>query len=411
MSLDKSAQPQGSLILKLIILLLVGLLLFSILYPSSQWKKQAKEQDVCHLRMENLLYATREFAAKNACYSETLDDYLEFIRGDSVLFEAARYEIESLVRDTESGKDSLLLDFSDEFHLARFSWDFIRPDSVVIRAVPHPEFGRIPVTQFTGWSASPIKVEERRKNIQDHAVLIYADSRIDYQWLYPDPVQLKATEALLSLPVDDLKKCPVADKPYKIHINIRALFEGSVNFTTHDLPVSPNITQDSLILDLFNHRLKTEALGGVLVAVKEDSAMIAKKDSILFAKFLEAVAGVKSKQSYDVNGDYTSTMPADSLRNWDDPQRIRHLVFVAHVDSLSRALKNHEAFLALAPRIGYTETYRIAKVDTIGVTIQCPLDSLYRPAKRSFVDTIFGVGAPPNHGSVENGDLSWSEKR
>ncbi len=411
MSLDKSAQPKGSLILKLIILLLLGLLLFSILYPSSQWKRQAEEQNVCRLRMENLLYATREFAAKNARYSENLDDYLEFIRDDSVLFEAARYEIESLVRDTESGKDSLLLDFTDEFHLARFRWDFIPPDSVLIRAVPHPEFSNIPVTLFAARSASPIQVEERRKNVQDHAVLIYSDSRIEYQWSYPDPVQLKATEALLSLPVNDLRECPVAEKPYKIHINIRALFEGTVNFTVFDLPVSPNITQDSLILDLFNHRLKTEALGEVMIAVKEDSALLAMKDSVLVARFLKAVAGVKTKQTYDVNGDYTSTMPADSISNWDNPLRIRNSVFVAHVDSLSRTLKNNEAFLALAPRIGYTETYRIAKVDTIGVTIHCPLDSLYRPAKRSIIDKIFGVGTPPNHGLIENGDLSWSEKR
>jgi hypothetical protein len=411
MSLDKSAQPRGSLILKLIILLLLGLLLFSILYPHAQWKKQAVEQGVCRLRMENLLYATREFAAKNARYSENLNDYLEFIRDDSVLFETARYDVESLVRDTESGKDSLLLDFTDEFHLAGFRWDFIRPDSVVIRAMPHPEFSDIPVTLFTARSAAPIKVEERRKNVQDHAVLIYADSRIDYQFIYPDPVPLKATEAILSLPVADLRECPVAEKPYKIHINIRALFEGTVNFTVYDLPVSPNITQDSLILDLFNHRLKTEALGEVLIAVKEDSALIAKKDSILFARFLQAVAGVKSKQTYDVNGDYTTTMPVDSLGNWNHPQRIRRAVFVTHVDSLSLALKHDASFLALAPRIGYTETYRIAKVDTIGVTIQCPLDSLYHPAKRSIIYKIFGVGTPPNHGSIENGDLSWSEKR
>ena len=421
MPLDQSTRPKGSILLKLLILVLLLLLLTSILIPKSEWEEQSKERDICRLQMENLSYVIREYGIKTLGFIDNLDDYLAFIRTDSVLMDPARYEIESLTRDPESGKDSLLVEFSDVFRLSHFAADTLRRvqmvgdtlllDSVQVRAVPRPQFEKIPVSTLVLTSESPITVFYREKNIDDRAILVYSDHQINYDWILPDPVLMKSSEALISLPVDSLRNCPTSHEPYKLNVNVRSRLEGTANFLVHKDTVDAYIGRDTLMVDLFNHRLKTEALAEVLVIVKEDTTLIEKKDSILVAHFLQRTADVKHKQTFEVTGDHTITVPADSMVNWEDSLRIRRAVFVAHVDSLSLVLKGLEAFRALLPRVSYTESYKIAKVDTIGVTVRCPIDSLYHQPDRSILMNIFGVGPARNHGYVENGDLSWSEKR
>lgn len=421
MAMDKTSHPKGSIVLKLLVVVFLGLMLLSVLFPRSEWQAQSKEQDECRLRMENLSYAIREFGRAYQGYTETLNDYLQFIREDSVLVDPARYEIESLVRDPESGKDSLLLDFTDEFHLSNFTADTLRratmigdsivTDSVHVRAVPHPGFEKVPVATLILTSASPISMQPRGKNVTDHALLIYSNNRLYYDWIYPEPVLLKVSDAIISQPVDTLAICPTCRKPYKLNVNVRSTLEGLVKFTVNKAPVDTNITMDTLMVDMFNHRLKTEALAEVLILVKDDSTLIEKKDSLLVANFIKRVESVKTKDAFDVSGDHTITVPADSMVNWDNPSRIRQAVFVAHVDSLSRVVKNLDVFTALTSRVSFTQSYHVAKVDTIGVSIRCPIDSVYVQPNRSLIQKIFGVGPAKNHGKVENGDLSWSEKK
>lgn len=410
MALDKPVHPKGSIILKILIVLLLGLLLTSILYPSYQWKQQNQQRDICRLRMENLLYVSREYASKTKTYTENLDQYLTFISDDSVWIDPPRYEIESLVRD-ESGKDSLMVDFTDEFHLSHLTVDNLRPDSIQVRAVPRPQFRNLPITTLILTCPSPISAVYREKNVTDHALLLYAGQRMNYQWIYPEPVLMKATEALISLPLDSLRECPTMHTPYKLHVNVRARLEGTVNFLVNKTPVDTNVTRDTLILDLLNHHIESVSLTDVMLAVQQDTALIPKRDSLLAATFHQKLAAVKPNRSFDVSGDYSINVPADSMPNWDNPLRIKRSVFVMHIDSLSQALKKFPDFQELASRISYNESYRVAKIDTVGITILCPIDSLYHEPGRSIIKDIFGVGPPKNHGQVVNGDLSWSEKR
>ncbi|MFH1734123.1 MAG: hypothetical protein ABIE92_05375 [bacterium] len=422
MAQEKSLRPKGSIILKLLVVVFFGLMLVSIFTPKAQWEEQEKERDDCRLRMENLSYTIREYGVKNLGYVDDLQTYLDFISTDTVEFQAARYEIESLVRDLESGKDSLLLDFTDDFHLSHFEWKQIRPlsamgdsiitDSMHVRAIPHDQFEKIPVSILVLTCESPIQIEAREKNIFDHALLVWAGSRINYDWIRPEPELMMAQDALISIPINMMAACPATKTAYKLNVNVRSVLEGLARFTVKaELADSACITQDTLMVDLLNHRIKTDALAEVLVIVKDDSSMIPKKDSLLVDIFVKKVTEIKANNTFDVTGDYTINVPADSMVNWDNPTRIRRAVFKAHVDSLSNVLKSIPEFLELMPKVTYSEIYKVAKIDTVGVTIQCPIDSSYVQPDKTFMDMIFGVGAPDNHGTVDNGDLSWSEKK
>ncbi len=421
MAQPKPLHPKGSIILKLLVVVLLGLLLVSILTPQAEWEAQNDERDECRLRMENLSYVIREYGMKNLGYVGDLETYLEFIRYDSVEVRPPRYEIESLTRDPESGKDSMLVDFTDDFRLSHFKFETIRhmstvgdsiiPDSVHLTVVPYPQFEKIPVSTLTLTSESPITIFYREKNVTDHAILVYSENQINYDWISPDPILMKSTEALISIPVENLGLCPTSGQPYKLHVNVRSKLEGTVDFLVNKDSAEVSILQDTLMIDLFNHRLKTEALAEVLIMVKDDSSLIEKKDSLLVEKFLLRIGKIKNQEIFQVNGDHTINVLADSMVNWADSLRIKRAVLVSHVDSLSQVLMNIDVFKELAPRVSYQEHYHIAKVDTIGVTIQCPIDSLYKEEDKSLFLNIFGVSAPKNHGSVENGDLSWSEKK
>ena len=117
MAADKSVNPKGSIVLKLVILVCFFLMLVSILYPRAEWKAQDQLRDICRLRMENLSYVVREYGRKHLGFIDDLDAYLAFVGTDTVLIDPPRYEIESLTREPGAGRDSLLLNFSDEFHL------------------------------------------------------------------------------------------------------------------------------------------------------------------------------------------------------------------------------------------------------------------------------------------------------
>lgn len=421
MAADKFVQPKGSIVFKLLILVGLFLMFVSILYPRAQWKVQNQLQDIGRLRMENLSYVIREYGREYLRFMDDLDAYLAYIRTDSVLMDPARYEIESLTRDPGAGRDSLLLDFSDEFHLSHFKVETIRRlsqvgdslllDSVHVYAIPHPEFDKIPVNILALASESAIHVIPREKNVTDHAMLAYAASQIMHDWIMPDPVPMKSTDALISLPVDCLAVCPASRLPYKLNVNVRSKIEGVAKFLVHKTELDTNITEDTLMVDLFNHKLKTEALANVLVIIGEDSSLIERKDSLLVTHFINRVSEVKEKDEFEVTGDRTITVPADSMLGWNNPLRIRESVFVTHVDSLSRVLKSLEEFSALLPRVSYADSYYVARVDTTGVTIRCPIDSVFYEPHRSIIKRIFGIGPTKNHGYVENGDLSWSETK
>jgi len=74
-------------------------------------------------------------------------------------------------------------------------------------------------------------------------------------------------------------------------------------------------------------------------------------------------------------------------------------------------LSQREDIQNILKRMEASERYYISKVDTVGLTISCPIDSLYKEPDRNLLQKIFGVGPVENHGNIENGDYSWEDKK
>lgn len=156
-----------------------------------------------------------------------------------------------------------------------------------------------------------------------------------------------------------------------------------------------------------------------LNALKEDSAFAAQREAIvaprfrayLESHFAERVKNLEKEASITLMETGTVTTTADSIQYYSAINLIRDRLFHTRSDTVTQEHLHRPEVRSLLSRISYTETYRVAKADSVGVTITCPIEGEYYPPARSLLDRIYSVGGEKNHGRIENNDLSWSEKR
>ncbi len=90
------ATGKGSIILKLIIVILIGVLAAAIMIPKQMWDQEAKNTETCHQRMNSLLSAELLFQKYNEKYCPNLDTLLAFFQNDV----EKKYELEFVQLDT-----------------------------------------------------------------------------------------------------------------------------------------------------------------------------------------------------------------------------------------------------------------------------------------------------------------------
>jgi hypothetical protein len=78
----KDITPKGSIIYKLLILLLSVALIATLAYPNSLWKLEAARKKQCRDNMEHILYAESVYLMEKNVYSPNLPKVVEFIKED-----------------------------------------------------------------------------------------------------------------------------------------------------------------------------------------------------------------------------------------------------------------------------------------------------------------------------------------
>ncbi|MBN2091908.1 hypothetical protein JW964_19990 [candidate division KSB1 bacterium] len=116
------ATGKGSIILKLIIVILIGVLAAAIMIPKQMWDEEEKNTTTCRQRMSSLLSAELLFQKYNEKYCPDLDTLLAFFQKDV----EKKYELEFVRLDTFLnvqlmklvGKDSIVKSIIDSVN-----WD------------------------------------------------------------------------------------------------------------------------------------------------------------------------------------------------------------------------------------------------------------------------------------------------
>ena len=101
----------------------------------------------------------------------------------------------------------------------------------------------------------------------------------------------------------------------------------------------------------------------------------------------------------------------DSIAFYSDSDLIKDRLFVTHNDSVTKSFLNRADISDILSQFSFSETYNVARIDSTGITILCPIDGEFVSSKRSILEKIFAVEGETVHGRVEDGDLSWSDKR
>lgn len=142
-----------------------------------------------------------------------------------------------------------------------------------------------------------------------------------------------------------------------------------------------------------------------------DSLVNSRKNEIVEREFSQRLIELGRVKKTSIVESGTITTTSDSVEYYSQPSFIRDRLIKIHSDSITMAHLNLPNVQALFSLFRYYETYRVVKIDTIGITISCPIEGEFVPPKRSILDRIYSVGGAKHHGFVANGDISWSETR
>lgn len=442
------ATGKGSIIFKIIIVLLIAVVLMAVLYPQKQWKAQAEEEESCRLHMENIYYSSLQYLKKHKTFIDNLNSLISFMETDSLLAPPGLFEIERLTV-WESPRDSFLVGFPDLYHYQRLDWEFIGPESLSMTLIPKERFSLVPESRMHFHSDDSIFVLRREKGIEDIYVYVWGKSRIRYERMASDSALIPTKYFAVSEDPEDFRICPTIGTPHKISTNVRVKLTGEIEYRVLRKE-GGNVSEDEFLRNLFIKKLKSDAAVEALRVIKSDTTLFIKKadeakvlvlgvippdtvemsekdstriatvrdsllvglkDSLLYANFSRNFAALKPRSKILMEEEIPKIIHSDSVAAWEDSLRIRNLLFSLVLDEKEQELASSEDIQAMFNRLEAKTKYYIAGIDTVGLTISCPIDSAYIKKDKSILERIFGVGPTPNHGEIENGDYSWEEKK
>lgn len=76
-------KSKGSIIYKLLIVVLVAALIATILYPKKLWKTEDQNVEVCRDNMEHILYVEYVYLSQFNAFTDTLENAVNFIKNDT----------------------------------------------------------------------------------------------------------------------------------------------------------------------------------------------------------------------------------------------------------------------------------------------------------------------------------------
>lgn len=77
------ASPKGSIIYKIIIVVLGAALIATIMFPKSLWKMEEENTKICRERMEHILSAELQYMMEFNTYADSLSKVVDFIKNDT----------------------------------------------------------------------------------------------------------------------------------------------------------------------------------------------------------------------------------------------------------------------------------------------------------------------------------------
>lgn len=444
------AEPiaKGSIVYKLIILVLIIVVLAAIIIPQKEWERQAAEQELCRHNLENVYFTSLQYLKQYKTYQADLDTLIEFIKSDSMMVPGGLFEVERLTV-WESPRDSFLVGFPDGYHYTRIDWEYASPESLYLKLVPKDRFNLVPESKMSFVSDDSVFVEYRAKGEHDTWITIWGKSLIEYERIKADSAYIPTQYFAVSEDPDVYKECPASHEPYDLIVNANVKIRGEITYEVLR-EEGGNVNDNEFLSNLFIKKLRSDAAVEALnmfksdttifvtkeneakvilfgdipadtvvvsiadsmkIAALRDSIITALKDSLVISNFNRNFNALKPRSRIVLEEEAIKMVVVDSISTWDDSLRIKDTLFSAELNAEESTLAASVDIASMLTRLNAVEKYHIAKVDSVGITISCPIEGEYSDPDRSFFIKLFGVGPAKKHGKIKNGDYSWSEKK
>ncbi len=438
MSSKKSVSGGGSILLKLLILVLVAILAYSVHSPRQQWKKQAADLALARERMDNLHNAAGQFFFFNRHFPETVDDLLSAL--DTTRVEAQPYnfvyERKQVELDLEGNRDSMLVDADDTMRIRHFQWEdrglenFLRPDSTfgeyyhtLIWADLKPLYEGLGTDTLHLVSDSPILVRKRGHGDHDRNLWVSTDRFFE---ALPDSSRFTAGRSVFqpvknysfTLPLDEVAECPATELPFDIQHVAKYKYRGEYQFTVdgEEGQELTTLARRQAFLNEVKNRA-SDAIGAAF-SVLADSATAAgdeqyripddlKKEIVVKETLVEA-RKVRSGEVLVAENDDFRIARADSIAYYSTRELSESILFPeyrAGTAAQFAAVMEEPDVQELLGRVRLTATFDSVGHDTVGVAVYSPITGEERYAEG--IQRLFEVDPPENHGSIYNGSRSW----
>lgn len=422
----------GSIFLKILIVLLIGVLYISVDLPSRQWKKQAADLKEARLRMQNLNTATLQYLFFNRRFPQSFDDIRASLDTCILKMPPISFTADDKQLDLEILRDSLLISAEDTMRIAAFkvedagaikSADGRTLNHTRIWASMWPQYAALGTDTLHLYCEAPIIIQKRAGGIRDFSIWASAGARFDRTlggMTKGDSCEIKVTDFSFSMEFDSIFNCPTTGKPFDFKHVAKFSYQGEYLFEvdgntgsalstkSHQegfLAALKTLVSNDVALKFQVLADSAKAAGNISFQVPEDL-----KNKIIVKEVLAKVGTLKSGQKLSLAADKTQTARADSASSYTGAEFAEKILFPEAQPEGSLA-KQFETLLAdgsikgLLPRVKVNTILAPVKIDTVGVAIYSPIkgDESYMTGWKK----IFEVDPPENHGSIYNGTSSW----
>jgi hypothetical protein len=136
MATGSNLKPKGSIIYKLLIVILGAALIFSIVYPQRQWDKEEANTKECRQNMNHILYAELVYLVENNTYTDTLENVVNMFEEDTTGQLLRRFaNLDSILADkiyAELQSDTLAKSIIDSLKRFGFQRDLDTTNALIL---------------------------------------------------------------------------------------------------------------------------------------------------------------------------------------------------------------------------------------------------------------------------------------
>ena len=452
----KTSTGGGSILLKLLIVALAGVLVFTVYFSRQQWETNRLNTELARERMHNVEVAGLQYFYFHRVWPHTIDEIISSL--DTCAVAAAPYHFNYerkvlLPRDMSGFRDSVLISLEDTMRIDTLRWVHGQPENLVlpdssVKSLYHtkvwaqfkPLFQGLQSDTLHLASDTPVSIYRRQMGAVGRD-LWAATGGLFYP--YPDSSRVSHGDTVMQLvkhfsftqPLDEISTCPHTQKSFILKHVCRYAYKGEYLFTVDGEEGEPVTTLARK--QAFMNELKSMASQAIGLRYQElaDSAAAAGdaaykvpddlKVDILIEETLAAAAELREGQRIVAESEKTRTAsganadpsvplleggaPTDSVA-YHTSDAFREGILFPEYNSPSAKeqftrLMADSLVSGLLARLRVEASFDSVRVDTVGFAVYSPITGEEHYTEG--ILRLWEVDPPKNDGHIYNGLKSW----